>query len=81
MLEESFFSFFAAAIFCHGKYMSQKDHVRETLAGSGVDLLHEGLEVRGAFVARHRLRKQVSIKARTRKTTCFFKVIGTSTTQ
>ncbi|TNN67539.1 hypothetical protein EYF80_022212 [Liparis tanakae] len=32
------------AIFCHGKYMSQKDHVRETLAGSGVDLLHEGLE-------------------------------------
>lgn len=69
LLEERLFP--AAAIFCHDKYVSQKDHVRETLARGAVDLLRELLTTRGAFVARHRLRKQVSIKARTQKNNLF----------
>lgn len=73
-LEERFF--LAAAIFCPDKYMSQKDHVRETLARSALDLHHELRKMRGAFVARHRLRKQVGIKAKTRKTTCFWATVS-----
>jgi len=44
--------------------MSQKDPVRETLARGEVDLLHELFNMRGPFVEKHRLRKQVSIKAK-----------------
>ncbi len=69
LLEERFF--LAAVIFCHDKHMSQKDHVRETLARSALDLHHSLLKMRGAFVARHRLRKQVSIKAKTQKNNLF----------
>lgn len=74
LLEERFF--LAAAIFCHDKYLSQKDHVRETLARGTLDLHHELLKMRGAFVARHRSRKQVSIKAKPRKTACFWATVS-----
>lgn len=74
LLEERFF--LAAAIFCHDKYMSQKDHVRETLARGTLDLYHESLKMRGAFVAQHRSRKQVSIKAKPRKTACFWATVS-----
>lgn len=69
LLQQGFF--LAAAIFCHDKYMSQKELAIEILARNTVDLLKLVKMRVFVVVARHRLRKQVRIGAKPNKTTYF----------